>query len=284
MTFEISMKSIPLPKSSESPTSAKSKPISNRQASLDPAAKKLLKVKVDSVKVKGWKRVYDELHSRILSLELPPGSSIDEASIVKLLGVSRTPVREAIIHLAAEGLVIQQPNRSANVAPLDLARIRDYLEGIDLIQRAATRWTAIRRTEEGLVLIKRLAIDFEKAAKNRDSDRMVRANHDFHMAIGASCGNFHISDAYGRLLSEGLRIARFTLNGHYYRSQSDYYLFIESIISEHRETVAAIERRDANAAESVAAIHTEHTRSRFVEFLNDSLSLPSGVKSPSTAL
>ena len=81
-----------------------------------------------------------------------------------------------------------------------------------------------------------------------------------------------------------MRIARFTLNGHYYRSQSDYYSFIESIISEHRETVAAIERRDADAAESVAAIHTDHTRSRFVEFLNDSLSLPSGVKSQSATI
>ncbi len=278
------MKSSPPPPSIESSVGLKPKRISNRRAKFDPATKTLLNEKADSVKVMGWKRVYDELHSRILSLDLPPGSSIDEASIVKLFGVSRTPVREAIIHLAAEGLVVQQPNRSANVAPLDLARIRDYLEGIDLIQRAATRWTAIRRSDEGLVQIKQLAIDFEKAAKNRDSDRMVRANRDFHMAIGSSCGNFHIADAYSRLLSEGLRIARFTLNGRYYRSQSDYFAFIESIISEHRETVAAIERRDADAAEAVAAIHTDHTRSRFVEFLNDSLSLPTGVTSPSTAL
>lgn len=230
----------------------------------------------------GWKRVYDELRARILSLDLPPGASIDEASIVKKFGVSRTPVREAIIRLASEGLVVQQPNRSANVAPLDLARIRDYLEGIDLCQRAATRWAAIRRTPEDLARIKRLAGDFEKAVASRDSDRMVLLNRDFHLAIGAACGNVHIGDAYGRLLTEGLRIARFTLSGLYYRSESDYAAFVAAVVNEHRKMVNAIERQDPKTAEALAAVHTDHTRSRLVAFLSDTLA-PATAATPPAA-
>lgn len=230
----------------------------------------------------GWKRVYDVLRARILSLELPPGANLDEASIVSLFGVSRTPVREAIIRLTAEGLAVQLPNRGAHVAPLDLTRIRDYLEGVDLCQRAATRWAAVRRTPEALALIRRLGAEFEKAASSGDSDRMVLANRDFHMAIGAACGNVHVADAYGRLLTEGLRIARYTLSGLYYRSDSDFAAFVDAVVREHREMVVAIERRDPDRAEAVASVHTDHTRSRFIAFLNDTLS-PGTAVTPAAA-
>jgi len=226
----------------------------------------------------GWKRVYDDLRARILSLDLPPGASIDEATIGAMLSVSRTLVREAIIRLTAEGLVVQLPNRGAHVAPLDLARIRDYLEGVDLCQRAATRWAAIRRSSDSIGEMKRCAAEFEKAVKGGDGDRMVLTNRDFHMAIGAACGNVHIADAYGRLLAEGLRIARFTLSGLYYRSEVDHAAFLDSVAREHREMVAAIESRDPDRAEAVASVHTDHTRSRFIDFLNDTLSPSVAVK------
>ncbi len=68
----------------------------------------------------GVQYVYEHLRDQIWRLELRPGSKLDEASVVRSLGVSRTPVREAIVRLASEHLVNLLPNRGAQVAPLDL--------------------------------------------------------------------------------------------------------------------------------------------------------------------
>lgn len=216
--------------------------------------------------------IYDIVRAKILSLELTPGSALDEASIVKRYGVSRTPVREAIVRLASEGLVLLFPNRGSQVAPLDLEKIRDYLEAIDLCQRAVTAWAATRRRPAHLVAIRDRALDFDRAVEAGDVDVLVRSNHAFHLAIAAACGNAQIAMAYQRLLDEGLRIARFTLGDFYYRQTATYRAFVDNVAQEHAEMVDAIAAGDPGRAELVAAAHTDHTRDRFVEFLRDSLS------------
>src|SRR5215213_4594935 len=109
-------------------------------------------------------RVYEAIRSRILSMDLAPGAAMDEAALVRDFQVSRTPVREAVVRLASEGLVILLPNRGSQVAPLDLARIRDYLEAIDLVQRAVTALAARRRSDPALLLIDAAGKAFEDAA------------------------------------------------------------------------------------------------------------------------
>jgi DNA-binding GntR family transcriptional regulator len=217
------------------------------------------------------KRVYEALKASILSLEFAPGASLDEAKLVASLGVSRTPVREAIIRLEAEGLVTVLPNRGASVAPLDLARIKDYLEGVDLIQRAVTRWAAVRCSKRQLETIKAAGERFESSSASGDTDQMVLSNHEFHALIAEACGNTLVAESYRRLLDEGLRIARFTLNPRYYLSAGDYKRFVDSVVNEHRLMIRAIATRDPEAAERVAADHTEHTRARFVGYLYESL-------------
>lgn len=216
--------------------------------------------------------IYEIVRAKILSLEMTPGSNIDEGSIVKRFGVSRTPVREAVVRLASEGLVLLFPNRASQVAPLDLEKIRDYLEAIDLCQRAVTAWAAVRRRPEHLVAIKDRAAEFERATKTADVDGMVLSNRAFHIAVATACGNAQIAMAYQRLLDEGLRIARFTLGNLNYRQVGTYRSFVETVAREHDEMVDAIAAEDPRRAEAAAAAHTDHTRDRFVEFLSDTLS------------
>lgn len=219
----------------------------------------------------GTQRVYDAIRAQILSLDLAPGVSLDEAALARLHGVSRTPVREALVRLASEGLVLLLPNRGSQVAPLDLARIKDYLEGIDLCQRAAMRWAAIRRRPEQLELITQLCRAFEEAARGGNRDAMVLTNRDFHAAIADACGNVHIAAAYKRLLDEGLRISRFTLSDRYLDLEGSRD-FVDAIIREHKEMVEFIAKRQPDAVERIALSHTERTRERFIDYLKDSLS------------
>ena len=68
--------------------------------------------------------VYDLLRDEILGLHLPPGSPIDEARLAERFGMSRTPIREALVRLAGEGLIETLPNRSTIVSPLDVLNMR----------------------------------------------------------------------------------------------------------------------------------------------------------------
>jgi len=211
--------------------------------------------------------VYTLLQDMILSLQLRPGQKIGEEGLAELCGVSRTPVRDALFRLAAEGLVVQLPNRITQVAPLDVSTLRDCLEGMDLIQRAVNRWAALRRSPADLVAIEKCGRVFEKAAATRDLKSMVLANRAFHAAIGAASGNDLLAQAYQRLLDVGLRIARFTLNGPSVGPTDRYGNFVDEVLQDHRDMLVAIERKDADMAERLATLHNVRTRDRFTDYL-----------------
>ena len=93
----------------------------------------------------GSERVYALLRQQILRLDLRPGEELDEGAVSSRFSVSRTPVREALIRLTAEGLVISARGRGARVAPLDIGDLRAFFEGLDILQRSVTRLAALRR-------------------------------------------------------------------------------------------------------------------------------------------
>ena len=90
--------------------------------------------------------VYDELRREILRLRLVPGAALDEAGLVIRFGLSRTPVREALIRLAADGLVTMLSNRKAQVSTLDLGNFPRFVEALNLLQRAIMLLAALRRS------------------------------------------------------------------------------------------------------------------------------------------
>lgn len=96
----------------------------------------------------GAQRVYEAVRESILNLAMRPGADLDENSLVRKFGVARTPVREALIYLASEGLVVLRSNRGARVASLDMNEVPELLEGLELCMHITTRWAAVRRRDE----------------------------------------------------------------------------------------------------------------------------------------
>jgi DNA-binding GntR family transcriptional regulator len=123
------------------------------------------------------------LRNEILHLALKPGAKLDEMGLVRKFGISRTPVREALIRLASEGLVFLLPNRGAQVAPLDLVDIAHYFEALELLQCAVNHWAARRRTDEDLEDIRRQRDAFRRAAGRYSQGDMMETNRDLHAAI-----------------------------------------------------------------------------------------------------
>ena len=212
--------------------------------------------------------LYEKLRRAILSLSVQPGENLEEKELVERFGISRTPVREALIRLASDGLVVLLPNRGARVAAVDLSDFPRYVEAYDLIQRAATRLAAVRREEDDLVKIKAAQGRFEKATVKHDPLEMTEYNRDYHAAIGDASRNHYLASQYKNLLDQGMRILRIPFA---YDPSSDDGLgnHLSKIIVEHRSITQCIENKDAAKAERCAHDHTKLFQSRCLQYLQD---------------
>jgi DNA-binding GntR family transcriptional regulator len=212
------------------------------------------------------RQVYESLRGRILNLDLRPGADLDESTLVEMYGVSRTPVREALIRLGAEHLVTLLPNRGARVAPIDLQTLDAFFEALNLTQRAVTRWAAIRHSAAHLRPIRAAMKAVEVVAARGDAAAVTDRNCDFHLAIADAAGNDYVADAYRRMLLEGLRLSRISLTFKLDRDNS-LAAHIDKVLDDHRVIVEALVARDADRAEALGGTHAWLFRDRVVKNL-----------------
>jgi DNA-binding GntR family transcriptional regulator len=219
----------------------------------------------------GSAKVYMKLREEILRMQLAPGSPLDEVGLSERFDMSRSPIREALIRLSGEGLVVILPNRSTIVAPMDFQRIPEFLDALDLLQRVITRLAALHRTAEDLKLIVKAQKGYERAIAQSiasgDSLGMIEKNYEFHMTIAAAARNHYFLDLYRRLLQEGRRM----LHLHFEYEALDPELSAERMTAHHTQMVAAITARDAEAAEHVAHLHAVQFKGQFMQFLDRNL-------------
>lgn len=216
-------------------------------------------------------RAYRALMQEIVSFTLVPGDDLDEATLVGRLGVSRTPVREALVRLAAEGLVQLVPNRGARVAPMGWNDIREHLEAFDVSQRLVTRWAAVRRTDEQIAMMDAERLAFEVAFQQDDPTAMLDVNFRFHAAIGSACRNSLLQRFYVQQLTADLRIARLAMTNECFPNEQAYRDHVGEIVREHRQLVEAIRDRNADRAEELARSHADLARKRVSESLTQTM-------------
>lgn len=212
----------------------------------------------------GASEAYRQLRRQIIDMQLAPNVELDEVALALRLGVSRTPLREALAYLAAEGLIVQVPNRGAHVAPLEVSDLREYFEALDYVQRAVYRLAAQRADDTALAAMRSAETDFKAAVAASDARAVNAANRAFHDAIGWASKNAHLRRAYERLLVEGSRIAYLCFTD---ASNGRQQARLERTAQEHDDHIAAIAAGDAHRAEALAADHAELFRQRVAESL-----------------
>jgi DNA-binding GntR family transcriptional regulator len=210
-----------------------------------------------------WKSVYDDLRRRILTLELSPGEMLDESTLADRYGVSRSPVREALIRLAGEELVVTLPNRSTIVAPLAIERFPKYVEALDIAQRMNCRLAAELRSDEDIEILLRRQNEYEQAVRDQDHLAMSGTNAAFHKAIGDAGRNPHLAAFYSRLLDQGRRILH--LHFRYLERGGPGVLLTD----EHYQMIDAIRDRDVARADQLAHAHTRQFSNNFMNFMQE---------------
>jgi DNA-binding GntR family transcriptional regulator len=222
--------------------------------------KKLIRPVPERKRGQGVKYVYEILRDNILDLVLPPGSPIDEIQLAERLSMSRTPIREALVKLASEGLVTTLPNRSTMVSNIDFLNLHTFFDAMTLMYRVTTRLAAENRTDEDLEIIRGHQLKFADAVQAQDALTMIATNRDFHAAIAEAGKNPYYTSLFCRLLDEGRRMLRI-----YYSSFDDQ--LPQRYVTEHDDIIAAIEAQDVCAADRLANQHADQIVQQIQTFM-----------------
>ena len=207
----------------------------------------------------GVRLAYEVLRDEILDLTLPPGSPVDEATLADRFAMSRTPIREALVRLEGEGLVVTLPNRSTVVANIDFANLNAFFDALTLMYRVTTRLAAEFHTDPDLLRIRAKQAVFATAVEAGDELAMIACNRDFHVAIAEAGRNGYYLQLFVRLLDEGRRILRL-----YYYPSFESSLPHPYVI-EHEAIIAAVAARDIDLCDTLAKDHAD----RIVQQIRD---------------
>lgn len=193
--------------------------------------------------------VFNTLRQAILTGELKPGERLMEIHLANKLGVSRTPIREAIRKLELEGLVTMIPRRGAEVAQITEKSMNDVLEVRRALDALCAELACDRITEEGLSALKDACTRFELAIKTKDAKKIAQADVALHDIIVQATGNQRLIQLVNNL-SEQMYRYRFE----YIKDTSQH----ENLVEEHRIIYESILKKDKVTAAQAARIHIDN--------------------------
>jgi DNA-binding GntR family transcriptional regulator len=200
----------------------------------------------------------EKIEEQIATGELPPGSALDEATLVQQHGVSRTPVREALIQLAAEGLIEIRPRRGAVVTSIGPARLIEMFEVMAELEAMCGRLAARRMTDAERAALLQAHEACEQARARQDSDGYFYCNEQFHAAIYAGSHNSFLSE-------QALQLHRRLRP--YRRLQLRVRNRMGTSFEEHLSIVQAITAGDADATAQALRGHVVVQGERFGDLL-----------------
>ncbi len=193
--------------------------------------------------------VFNTLRKAILTGELKPGERLMEIHLANRLGVSRTPIREAIRKLELEGLVIMIPRRGAEVAQITEKSLKDVLEVRRALDALCVELACDRIDEEATQQLKKACEEFERATETKDATTIAKADVELHDIIVRATGNQRLIQLINNL-SEQMYRYRFV----YIKDENRH----DNLIDEHRMIYESIVKRDKEGAARAAKIHIDN--------------------------
>jgi DNA-binding GntR family transcriptional regulator len=188
---------------------------------------------------------YRALKDAILNLELAPGTVLVEQQLATTLGISKTPVREALARLMAEGFVEAEPGRKVRVVGLSATTVRDLYHVRLLLEPAAISEVAERVTDENVRRLDRLVDEAKKSLESGEAITFVAANEQFHSYLIELTGNQYLVATFRRIFDHVHRVRAAIHQTEHEARQYDFAL--QGIVN-HRHIVDALRERDPAAA------------------------------------
>lgn len=202
---------------------------------------------------------YERVKQRILDNQYYPGYQALENEVAEDLGMSRTPVREALIRLKHEGLVELIPRRGLRVVPVLADDMKEIYDVLTSLESMAAELLAKRKPGAAtLEPMKEATRDMEVALKNDDLDAWAAADEKFHRALIDLCGNRRLANMANTVRDQGYRARMVTLRLREKPSAS---------VDEHEQVLRAIENGDWETARDVHYHHRRRASEELTEIL-----------------
>ena len=186
--------------------------------------------------------VFNTLRKAILRGELKPGERLMEIQLANKLGVSRTPIREAIRKLELEGLVLMIPRKGAEVAQITEKNMQDVLEVRKALEELSVQLACERITPEQVEEMKMAAEDFRKVLKSGDVTKIAEADVKFHDIIFAATNNQRLITLLNNL-------------------REQMYRFYPQLLEEHDKLIALISGGEVEEACELMGCHIDNQAS-----------------------
>ena len=219
-----------------------------------------MKDNLEKLKLENYKPlrdiVFEYLRESILKGKLEPAQRLMEVQLAEQLGVSRTPVREAIRKLELEGLVVMLPRKGAYVADVSLKDIIEVLEIRAALEGLAASVAAERMTDEDLEKLELISYQFKKSLENGDIDMMVKKDIELHDLVFRSTNNQKLIQINNSLREQVYRF-RVTYISDNYTSKN--------LVKEHEDIIAAIHKRNSKEAMQRSTVHIENAQNFIIE-------------------
>lgn len=199
--------------------------------------------------------VFNTLRKAILKGELKPGERLMEIALAERLGVSRTPVREAMRKLELEGLVVMIPRRGAQVANITVKDLNDVLEVRIALENLSIEKACQCMTEEQIGQLWLAAKNFERTISEGNLVKLAEADEAFHAIIYQSSDNRRLNQVLSNLREQIYRYRVEYLKDEETRNQ---------LVKEHEEIYCAIKERNVEKAREISFHHVENQRKAII--------------------
>lgn len=217
----------------------------------------LLPIKLDSYKPLR-ELVFEALREAIINGDLPPGERLMEVQVAEELGVSRTPVREAIRKLELEGLVAMIPRKGAYVSGLSMKDLIEVFEIRGALEGVASSLAAERATEEELEDLERYLVKTAELIESKDFAGVVEVDTDFHSLLYKTSRNSRLAQIINNLREQIQRFRQTSLS---------YPGRMKEALEEHRKIVEAISDRNPELASQLAQEHIENAENCMMQVI-----------------
>lgn len=190
--------------------------------------------------------IANRLREMIMSGELMEGDKIKENELCELMDISKTPLREALRVLSAEGLIRLIPNRGSYVTIPTIEEIKEMFDVMNVLEGVGASAAAEKMNDKDFEKLENLHKQLEKYSKAKDQARYIHMNHSYHAFVQELAGNRTLNQIVNGLRQKILlyRFKSLNLSGRF-----------EQSIQEHRDLLEAFRKRDADKAETLMKSH-----------------------------
>jgi GntR family transcriptional regulator, rspAB operon transcriptional repressor len=200
---------------------------------------------------RAWQQVYETLRKAIVSAQLEPGLSVSEHELAVRLGVSRTPVREALIRLSEEGLVGIFPQTGTVISPIRFPKVYQSLVIRSALECRSIRYAIALMTPERVDALRAIIADQRRHVKHGNDDEFLLTDDAFHRTMIEISGNLEVWKVIESTKSHHDRVRHLATHLQVHNMQR---------IEEHEAIIDALERRDAAEAERLLEVHLNPDR------------------------